>query len=132
MLKENKGITLVALVVTIIVLLILAGVTISLVVGQNGIITRAREAQVAQEKAYARDIVSTAIKAVEIDVTANLKTYSTDAEKKAALVTAIGLSTFTAGDTDTTIKYTTDDNKVYTVTVNWTTYTVTSVAEPTA
>lgn len=39
---KEKGITLVALVVTIIVLLILAGVTISLVVGQNGIINRAK------------------------------------------------------------------------------------------
>ncbi len=41
--KEN-GITLVALVVTIIVLLILAGVSLSLVLGDNGIITRAQDA----------------------------------------------------------------------------------------
>ena len=41
---ENKtGITLVALVVTIIVLLILAGITISLLFGDNGAITRAQE-----------------------------------------------------------------------------------------
>ena len=38
--KKNSGITLVALVITIIVLLILAGVSISLVVGENGIIGR--------------------------------------------------------------------------------------------
>ena len=42
--KKNKGITLVALVITIIVLLILAGITISLTIGQNGIITRAQQA----------------------------------------------------------------------------------------
>ena len=42
--KSNKGITLVALVITIIVLLILAGVSISLVVGDNGIMTRAKDA----------------------------------------------------------------------------------------
>ncbi len=41
---SNKGITLVALVITIIVLLILAGVSISLVVGDNGIMTRAKTA----------------------------------------------------------------------------------------
>ena len=35
MFNQNKGITLVALVITIIVLLILAGVSISLVVGEN-------------------------------------------------------------------------------------------------
>lgn len=44
MLKGNKGITLVALVITIIVLLILAGVSISLVVGDNGIATKASKA----------------------------------------------------------------------------------------
>ena len=43
-LGKEKGITLVALVVTIVVLLILAGVSINLVVGQNGLINRAKEA----------------------------------------------------------------------------------------
>ncbi len=42
--RENKGITLIALIITIIVLLILAGVSISLVVGENGIIGRAQSA----------------------------------------------------------------------------------------
>ena len=37
---NNNGVTLVALVVTIIVLLILAGVSITMVVGPNGVITR--------------------------------------------------------------------------------------------
>ena len=44
MLKSNRGITLIALVITIIVLLILAGVSISAVMGENGIATKAREA----------------------------------------------------------------------------------------
>ena len=42
--KSNKGITLIALVITIIVLLILAGVSISMVVGENGILNRATDA----------------------------------------------------------------------------------------
>ena len=42
--KTNKGITLVALVITIIVLLILAGVSISLVVGDNGVLTQSQAA----------------------------------------------------------------------------------------
>ncbi len=42
MLKGQKGITLVALVVTIIVLIILAGVSIALVLGNNGIATKAQ------------------------------------------------------------------------------------------
>ena len=52
-LKRNKGITLIALVVTIIVLLILAGISIAMLTGQNGILNRAAEAKektrVAQE-----------------------------------------------------------------------------------
>jgi len=44
-LNNTKGITLVALVVTIIVLIILAGISISLVLGNNGIITKAKDAR---------------------------------------------------------------------------------------
>ena len=43
--KQEKGITLIALVVTIVVLLILAGVSISLVLNNNGIISKAKEAK---------------------------------------------------------------------------------------
>ncbi len=43
--KSNKGITLIALVVTIIVLLVLAGISISMLTGQNGILNRAQEAK---------------------------------------------------------------------------------------
>ena len=44
MFKKERGITLVALVVTIIVLLILAGVAISLTIGQGGIFERTQNA----------------------------------------------------------------------------------------
>ena len=44
-LKKQKGITLIALVITIIVLLILAGISISMLTGQNGILNRAQEAK---------------------------------------------------------------------------------------
>ena len=40
---RNRGITLIALVITIIVLLILAGVTIATLTGDNGILTRAEQ-----------------------------------------------------------------------------------------
>ncbi len=45
LLKKNKGITLVALVVTIVILLILAGISINMVLGENGIITKAKKAK---------------------------------------------------------------------------------------
>ena len=44
-LRNVKGITLIALVITIIVLIILAGVSISLVLGENGIITKSKYAK---------------------------------------------------------------------------------------
>ena len=43
--RSQKGITLIALVITIIVLLILAGVSIAMLTGQNGILTRANDAK---------------------------------------------------------------------------------------
>ena len=54
--KNNKGITLVALVVTIVVLLILAGVSINLVLGNNGIIAKAQEAKTKQAEASQNDL----------------------------------------------------------------------------
>ena len=49
--KKEKGITLVALVVTIVVLIILAGVSINLVIGNNGIMQKAKEAKESMEQA---------------------------------------------------------------------------------
>ncbi len=48
---KDNGITLIALVVTIIILLILAGITIGMVAGENGLIQRAKDAKAAYEKA---------------------------------------------------------------------------------
>ena len=53
--KEMKGITLVALVVTIVVLLILAGVSINTVLGEDGIIKKAKEAAEATKRASAEE-----------------------------------------------------------------------------
>lgn len=71
MFKKERGITLVALVVTIVVLLILAGVSISMVLGNNGIVTKAKETQTAQDKAYAEDVIESGLKAVQIEVLSN-------------------------------------------------------------
>ena len=57
MLKNKKGITLVALVVTIVVLLILAGVSINLVLGNNGIIAKAKEAETKSAEASQNDLI---------------------------------------------------------------------------
>ena len=60
-LKRNKGITLIALVITIIVLLILAGISINMLMGQNGILNRATTAKTQTESTNARDELALAI-----------------------------------------------------------------------
>ena len=49
--KKEKGITLIALVITIIVLLILAGVSIAMLTGENGILTQAQKAKAETKQA---------------------------------------------------------------------------------
>ena len=60
-LKESKGITLIALVITIIVLLILAGVTIATLTGDNGILKKAGDAKTQTEQAKADENLKIAI-----------------------------------------------------------------------
>ena len=70
-LKINKGITLIALVITIIVLLILAGVTIATLTGDNGILTKAQSAKTQNDKATAKEKVDLAI-AASLDETGKI------------------------------------------------------------
>ena len=53
--NQKKGITLIALVVTIIVLLLLAGVSISMLTGQNGVLKRAADAKTQTDEAEAQE-----------------------------------------------------------------------------
>ena len=53
--KSQKGITLIALVITIIVLLILAGITIAMLTGENGILTKAKTADTDTKNAEAAE-----------------------------------------------------------------------------
>ena len=65
--KSENGITLVALVITIIVLLILAGVTIAMVVGDNGIIKRSNEAKEESKKAEEMEEIQLAVAASKMN-----------------------------------------------------------------
>ena len=58
MIKNQKGITLIALVITIIVLLILAGVSIAMLTGENGILTQATRAGSDSKVADAKELAS--------------------------------------------------------------------------
>lgn len=65
-LKKERGITLIALVITIIVLLILAGVSIATLTGNNGILTRAQEAKESNIKADEEEEISLAWQSLNI------------------------------------------------------------------
>ena len=65
--KEEKGITLVVLIITIIILLCLAGVIVYLVFGQNDLEGKDNALEAERDKAYARDIVTMALKVVAKD-----------------------------------------------------------------
>ncbi|MFQ6943230.1 MAG: type II secretion system protein [Clostridia bacterium] len=59
--KETRGITLITLAVTIVVLLILAGVSINTVVGDNGIIKKAQNSAELAKESEAKEIINRAI-----------------------------------------------------------------------
>ena len=61
--RKEKGITLIALVITIIVLLILAGVTIAMLTGDNGILTKTNQAKTNTSKGEAADKINMALNA---------------------------------------------------------------------
>lgn len=59
--RGNKGITLIALVITIIVLLILAGVSIAMLTGENGLLTQATTTKKEQIRAEAAEKINLAL-----------------------------------------------------------------------
>ena len=82
-LKENKGITLIALVITIIVLLILAGVSIAMLTGESGILTQANNAKIEQSHGTVREGMSLVYNEyqIEINTASNEKISSTKVVK---------------------------------------------------
>ena len=127
MFKKERGITLVALVVTIVVLLILAGVSISMVLGNNGIVTKAKDTQAAQDKAYAEDVIESGLKAVQIEVLSN--TLPKDQTANVAyVVKKINDPAFAAGSDEKTITYT-KGTTTYNIKVDMTKYIVDKTAE---
>ena len=86
--KEAKGITLIALVITIIVLLILAGVTIATLTGDNGILTKAQDAKTQTEQAKEDENLKIAIAgSYGTDGKLNLKDLKDNLENQEILYT---------------------------------------------
>ena len=70
--KNNKGITLVALVITIIVLIILAAVSIAALTGDNSIITNAQNSKKDTEEKGAIEQINLALSGIKTSATAQL------------------------------------------------------------
>lgn len=66
-LRKNKGITLIALVITIIILLILAGVSLNLVMGEKGILKSATDASEKTIKAQIKEEIELAIMDIQAE-----------------------------------------------------------------
>ena len=81
--KNNSGITLIALIITIIVLLILAAVTLNMVIGNNGIFSKAQKASDETNKKDEEEKISMAFADLNIDVYAYNKTITIDDIKNA-------------------------------------------------
>ena len=101
--KSQNGITLIALVVTIIVLLILAGISINMLTGQNGILNRASEAKIAQGIAQVEEIARLRLQAAYAE---NLGMVDDATAKTAVLaeLTSQGYETKDISNSNETVK----------------------------
>ena len=115
---KQRGITLIALVITIIVLLILAGVSIAMLTGQNGILTQAQKAKTTTDNKSAEEKVKLAVMAAR----SQSETGALEADK---LVTEV--TTNYGGQADTTA-----GGFPVTVTIDGKSFTVDSTGEVTA
>ena len=70
--KKDKGITLIALIVTIIILLILATISINAIWSDNGIIKKAQEAGRLQEIIQIKEKLELAVLAVQADINSDM------------------------------------------------------------
>lgn len=91
--KDQRGITLLALIVTIIILLILAGVSVAVLVGDNGIINNAVKAKRATDVAASKERVNLAVMAAKIESKKNkinLETVKSELEENGLTIVGDG------------------------------------------
>ena len=110
--RKQNGITLIALVITIIILLILAAVSIAMLAGDKGLLTRSRQAQTATIKKSNEEIVKLAVEdliteyhaggAIATNMTNTNNSPSTLEINKEELKSAINRTTSDANVTDVT------------------------------
>ena len=105
--REERGITLIALVITIIVLLILAAISITMLTGDNSILKRATDAKIETEKGQEKEIVALAYNSALAKKASNGDTSTVTAEDLNTELTNQGAT----ADGDTPIIITFQDSK---------------------
>ena len=80
--REEKGITLVVLIITIIVLLILAGVTLNMVMGENGLFGKANNAKNKTEVPQYEEELRMCVLELQTDAATNGTTFGIDTIRK--------------------------------------------------
>ena len=92
-LKQKKGITLIALVITIVVLLILAGVTIAMLTGENGILGKATTAKAKSAEEEAREKVSLMLASWKMEKAINNADFDNYIENYSEDIKSFGIET---------------------------------------
>ena len=118
--KSSKGVTLIALVITIIVLLILAGVSIAMLTGDNGILTQATEAKKANIAGAEKEQIRLAMQSKKMEKMADNISRTVTAEELKNQLIADGAKNVTVEDGENgslVVKYQ-DSKNQYTVNQN--------------
>lgn len=124
--RKQNGITLIALVITIIVLLILAGVSIAMLTGENGILSNATQAQIDTDRENAIESIDLALQAIKVEAAAqgvaNTAYDATTTTSKGNLVKAVVIGNTIAEDStsrDTNYTISGDDTEGDTITISY-------------
>ena len=118
--KSTKGITLIALVITIIVLLILAGVSIAMLTGDNGILTQAKEAKEANIAGTEKEQIKLAMQSLKMKKQADNVSTTVAADELQNQLIADGAKNVTveAGENGSLVVKYADSKNQYTVNQN--------------
>ena len=108
-LKSSNGITLIALIITIVVLLILAGVSINMVIGENGLINKAQRAVDTYQNSATEEQVF--LNEIENYIAGGLANIDNIGGKKDTLQPKQFTPTVTATEPSITITGSTDDEE---------------------
>ena len=118
--KQERGVTIIALVITVIVLLILAGVSIAMLTGDNGILTQAKEAKEANIAGTEKEQIKLAMQSLKMKKQSDNVSTTVAADELQNQLIADGAKNVTveAGENDSLVVKYADSKNEYTVNQN--------------